>query len=132
MAIAFRLPELPDWRVSFQSRVGRLKWLGPATDEEIRRAGAEGKGVVIAPIAFVSEHVETLVELDREYAELARREGCAPYLRTRTPGVRPVFIETLAQAALKALERGEGPAPYGPWRCPAGHGRCALRSGKAA
>jgi ferrochelatase len=68
----------------------------PSTDDEIRRAGAEGKGVLIAPIAFVSEHVETLVELDHEYAELARQVGATPYLRRRTPGVRRAFIESLA------------------------------------
>ena len=131
-AIAQHLPELTDWRVCFQSRVGRLKWLEPATDAEIRQAGADGKGVVIAPIAFVSEHVETLVELDHEYAELARSVGCAPYLRARTPGVTPGFIETLARATLEAVDRPSACAPHGPWRCPAGHAKCALRRQEAA
>ena len=131
-AIAVHLPELSDWRVSFQSRVGRLKWLDPYTDEEIRVAGAEGKGVVIAPIAFVSEHVETLVELDCEYAELAHKVGCTPYIRARTPGVRASFIEALAKAALEAVGRPSGCAPHGPWRCPAGHAKCALRTKEAA
>jgi ferrochelatase len=126
-AIAERLPELPDRQVCFQSRVGRLRWLAPATDDEIRRAGAEGKGVIIAPIAFVSEHVETLVELDHDYAELARQVACAPYLRARTPGVRPAFIEGLAGAVLGALGRPAALAPQGPWRCPAGLAKCALR-----
>jgi ferrochelatase len=127
--IAARLPELADWRVSFQSRVGPLKWLQPSTDEEIRRAGAEGKGLVVAPIAFVSEHVETLVELDHEYQALARQVGCAPYLRARTPGVRPAFIHELAQAALVSLARPDGEAPHGPWMCPAGLRRCAFHRG---
>ena len=131
-AIAERLPELPDRQVCFQSRVGRLQWLTPSTDDEILRAGAEGKGVIIAPIAFVSEHVETLVELDHDYAELARQVGCAPYLRARTPGVRQVFIEGLAGAVLGALGRPAGLAPYGPWRCPAGHAKCALRGQETA
>jgi ferrochelatase len=130
--IAERLPELSDWRVCFQSRVGRLKWLEPSTDTEVRRAGKDGKGVLVAPIAFVSEHVETLVELDHEYAQLAREVGCAPYLRAHTPGVREAFIDGLAKATLEALGRPGGPAPYGPWRCPAGHAKCALRSGDAA
>ena len=130
-AIAARLPELADWRVCFQSRVGRLEWLTPSTDDEIRRAGADGKGVLVAPIAFVSEHVETLVELDCEYAELAREVGCAPYLRARTPGVDESFIAGLGRAVLEALERPDGAAPHGPWRCPAGHGKCALRAGAA-
>ena len=130
-AIAARLPELADWTVCFQSRVGRLKWLEPSTEDEIRRAGAEGKGVVVAPIAFVSEHVETLVELDHDYAGLARTEGATPYLRARTPGVREPFIATLADAALDALGR-TGVAPYGPWRCGAGLGQCACRGTIAA
>ena len=131
-AIAAQLPELADRRVCFQSRVGRLQWLKPATDEEIRRAGAEGKGVLIAPIAFVSEHVETLVELDHEYARLAAQMGCAPYLRARTPGIQGLFIEELTRAVLRAVGRPGGAAPHGPWRCPAGHAKCALRTEEAA
>lgn len=123
--IAARLPEFPDWRVCFQSRVGPLKWLSPSTEEEIRRAGSEGKGVLVVPIAFVSEHVETLVELDQEYARLAHEAGCRPYLRTPTPTVSEPFIEDLAQAALVALGRTGEARPYGPWLCPAGLGRCA-------
>jgi ferrochelatase len=130
--IAAQLPELSDWRVCFQSRVGRLAWLAPYTDDEIRGAGADGKGVLIAPIAFVSEHVETLVELDRDYARLAAEVGCAPYLRAPTPGIRNAFIEELAAAVLKAANRPSGTAPHGPWRCPAGHAKCALRAGEAA
>ncbi|HZZ31318.1 MAG TPA: ferrochelatase [Phenylobacterium sp.] len=127
-AVAAYLPELADWEVCYQSRVGRLKWLGPSTDDEVRRAAAEGKGVLIAPIAFVSEHVETLVELDHEYAHLAKELGCAPYLRAPTPGVKDSFIAELASAVLSAAERPAGPAPHGPWRCPAGHAKCALRA----
>jgi ferrochelatase len=127
-AIAAKLPELADWRVCFQSRVGRLKWLEPSTDDEIRRAGAEGKGVLIAPIAFVSEHIETLVELDHDYARLAREVGCAPYLRAPTPGVRAAFIEDLAEAVIVALARRDGAGPYGAWLCPAGLSKCACRS----
>ena len=122
-AIAERLPGLPDWQVTFQSRVGRLKWLEPSTEGAIRTAAAEGKGVLISPIAFVSEHVETLVELDHEYADLARELGMTRYLRARTPGVAEGFIRTLADVALDSLDRS-GVAPHGPWRCPAGHGKC--------
>ena len=131
-AIAAQLPELTDWRVCFQSRVGRLQWLKPSTDDEVRLAGAQGKGVLIAPIAFVSEHVETLVELDREYAELAEQVGCAPYLRAPTPGIQGAFIEELTRIVLKAVGRPGGIAPSGAWRCPAGHAKCALRTEKTA
>jgi ferrochelatase len=126
-AIAARLPELPDWQVCFQSRVGRLKWLEPYTDAEIQRAGAEGKGVLVAPIAFVSEHVETKVELDHDYAKLAREGGCSPYLRAATPGVREGFVKDLAEAVLVSLGRQGGPHPYGPWLCPEGLAKCACR-----
>jgi ferrochelatase len=131
-AIAAALPELPDWRVCYQSRVGRLKWLDPYTDAEIRRAGSEGKGVVIAPIAFVSEHVETKVELDHDYARLAAEVGCMPYLRAQTPGVDAAYVDGLASLVLDALKRPGGAAPGGPWRCPAGHAKCALRTEEAA
>ncbi|HEV7383926.1 MAG TPA: ferrochelatase, partial [Phenylobacterium sp.] len=127
-AIAAQLPELSDWRVCFQSRVGRLAWLAPYTEDEIRAAGSDGKGVLIAPIAFVSEHVETLVELDRDYARLAEEVGCAPYLRAPTPGIRSAFIGELAATVLEAAERPSGLAPHGPWRCPAGHAKCAIRT----
>lgn len=126
-AIAARLPELPDWQVCYQSRVGPLKWLEPSTDAEIRRAGAEGKGAIVAPVAFVSEHVETLVELDHEYAKLAAEVGCSPYLRSPTPGVRQAFIDDLAQSVIVSLGRIGGPAPSGAWQCGAGLARCPCR-----
>lgn len=97
------LPQI-DWRICYQSRVGPLQWIGPATDEEIRRAGEEGKGVIVVPIAFVSEHAETLVELDIEYAALARKVGVADYIRVPTVRGEPAFIEGLARLVLRALD----------------------------
>jgi protoporphyrin/coproporphyrin ferrochelatase len=85
-----------DWRVCYQSRVGPLAWLGPSVDEELRRAGQEGTGVVVAPISFVSEHSETLVELDRDYRRLAERCGVPSYRRVATVGTDPRFIVALA------------------------------------
>ncbi|MGB0571098.1 MAG: ferrochelatase [Alphaproteobacteria bacterium] len=85
-----------DWLCCYQSRVGPLEWIGPSTDDEIERAGAEGKSVVIVPIAFVSEHSETLVELDIEYRDLAEKAGVAEYIRVATVGTVPVFIDGLA------------------------------------
>jgi len=130
-ATAALLPELTDWRVCYQSRVGRLKWLEPSTETAILAAGEDGKGVIVSPIAFVSEHVETLVELDHEYAELAQARGVTPYLRARTPGVQPAFIGELARAVTGALPR-TGAQPHGPWRCPATHGKCACVDRSAA
>ena len=91
-----------DWRICYQSRVGPLKWLEPATDAEIARAGREGLGVILAPIAFVSEHSETLVELDIEYEKLARRAGVPDYRRAATVGTDPVFIAGLAELVRRA------------------------------
>lgn len=92
-----------DWTICYQSRVGPLEWIGPATDAEIRRAGADGKGVIIAPIAFVSEHSETLVELDIDYANLARDCGVPDYRRVPTVSVRQEFIGGLADLVLESL-----------------------------
>jgi ferrochelatase len=97
---ALGMPGL-DHTVCYQSRVGPLEWIGPATDSEIRRAASEGKGVIVAPIAFVSEHSETLVELDIEYAHLAK--GAPDYIRVPTVGTRAEFIDGLAGLVEKAL-----------------------------
>lgn len=111
-AVAARLGPV-DWSLCYQSRVGPLKWLGPATPDAIEAAGRDGKGVILVPIAFVSEHIETLVELDIEYGELAHEHGISPYLRAPTVSVAPRFIGALADAVGEALGR-TGVAPYGP------------------
>jgi protoporphyrin/coproporphyrin ferrochelatase len=95
-----------DWAVCYQSRVGPLEWIGPSTDAEIARAGAEAKGVVVAPIAFVSEHSETLVELDIDYAKLARESGVRDYIRVPAAGTRAEFIAGLADLVEKAIDAG--------------------------
>ena len=104
---------LQDWTVCYQSRVGPMKWLGPSTVEALEQAAKDGVGAVVVPIAFVSEHVETLVELDIEYGELAHSLGVKPYLRVPAVGVTPAFIDTLAEAAEQALARNDI-APHGP------------------
>lgn len=105
----------PDaWSICYQSRVGPMTWLGPSTPDAIHKAAEDGVGVVVTPVAFVSEHIETLVELDMEYGELAKTLGVTPYLRTPTVGVAAPFINTLADATVEALGRSEGAAPFGP------------------
>ena len=89
--------------VCYQSKVGRLEWIGPATDAEIMRAGRDGKGVIAVPIAFVSEHSETLVELDIEYRKLAHESGVPDYRRAATVGAHPDFIAGLAGLVRNAL-----------------------------
>ena len=131
-AVMAFLPELTDHVVCYQSRVGPLQWLKPATDDEIRRAAADGVGVIITPIAFVSEHVETLVELDHEYGDLADELGMTTYLRVPALGADPDFIAGLAGSALEALGRGDGVEPSGPWTCPPNFAQCACRAAAAS
>jgi len=118
-----------DWRLCYQSRVGPMKWLEPATDSEIRRAGAESKGLVVVPIAFVSEHSETLVELDLEYGSLASQCGVADYIRVPTVSVREAFIDGLALLVSRAAASNV-PATCGEGRiCPAAFRRCGYDQG---
>lgn len=102
IAAALGLSEA-DWTVCFQSRVGPLEWIGPDTDEEIRRAGRDGVPVVLFPIAFVSEHSETLVELDIDYRHLAEQSGVPGYVRVPTVGTTPAFIAGLAELVRTAV-----------------------------
>ena len=104
---AAAVPDL-DWTVCYQSRVGPLEWIGPSTDAEIVRAGAQGRPLIVVPIAFVSEHSETLVELDIEYRRLAERKGVPRYTRVATVDTGAAFIEGLAELVRAALagERG--------------------------
>ena len=112
-------PDL-DWTVCYQSRVGPLEWIGPATDDELRRAGRDRVPVVVAPISFVSEHSETLVELDLDYRDLAAASGVPAYHRVSAVGTEPDFIQSLAtlvrQACIEGRVRG----------CASGFARCAM------
>lgn len=119
-----------DHAICYQSRVGPMKWLGPSTPEAIEKAARDGVGVVITPIAFVSEHIETLVELDIEYGELAHEKGASPYLRAPAVGIEPLFIDALADAAVSALSR-TGVAPFGQG-CKADWKACPYRNGRQA
>ncbi|MEJ1967862.1 MAG: ferrochelatase [Rhizomicrobium sp.] len=116
-----------DWSVCYQSRVGPLEWIGPATDGEIRRAGAEGKGLIVAPIAFVSEHSETLVELDIEYAHLAKASGVPDYLRVATVGAHPAFIAALGGLVMRVSAATSTISSRGTRICPAGFRTCPNR-----
>ncbi len=114
-----------DWRVCYQSRVGPLRWIGPATDEMIRQAGADGVPLVVVPIAFVSEHSETLVELDIEYRHLAEEAGVPAYHRVPAVGTAPAFVEGLARLVRRTEAGGCEPCSQDGGRlCPAAHGRC--------
>ena len=89
-----------DCILSYQSRVGPLKWTEPSTEDVIVENSKKGKHLVIVPIAFVSEHSETLVELDIEYEKLARKNGCVNYTRIEALGINEYFIESLSDLIL--------------------------------
>jgi protoporphyrin/coproporphyrin ferrochelatase len=90
------------WQLTYQSRVGPLKWLGPDTVEYLA-ANAKGRAVVTVPIAFVSEHLETLYDLDILAKEAAEKGGAAFYGRARAVGSRPDFIAALADIVRTAI-----------------------------
>lgn len=120
-AVAERLKDRrADWRVCYQSRVGPLEWLGPSLDDELARAAADGKAVVVAPVSFVSEHSETLVELDMEYRGMAAGLGVPAYVRVPALGTHPRFLDALEGLARAALAAPEGTMRGGGAACPAG------------
>ena len=108
-----------DWVICYQSRVGPLKWIGPATEDEIVRAGRAGVGLVIVPIAFVSEHSETLVELDIKFRRHADECGVPVFERVPALGVARDFIDGLADLVRAAADAPAGAA------CEAGGRPCA-------
>lgn len=96
-----------DYRICYQSRVGPMKWIGPSTEEEIIKAGADKVPLLVVPVAFVSEHSETLVELDVEYRHLADKHGVPEYWRVPALGADNLYIEALTDLCLK-VNRSEG------------------------
>ncbi|WP_457638712.1 ferrochelatase [Persephonella sp.] len=92
------MEHFPDVKYStaYQSKVSPVKWLEPFTDEEIIRLAEQGiKKLAVIPVSFVSEHSETLYELDIQYGKLAREKGIHDYKRVGTLKEHPVFIQTL-------------------------------------
>lgn len=90
--------------LAYQSRVGPVEWLKPYTDDSIREIGARGvKSMLTVPISFVSEHIETLEEIDMEYRELAHESGIDNWGRVPALNTNPVFINDLADAVVEAL-----------------------------
>ena len=88
--------------LSYQSRVGPLKWIGPSTDIVIKEEAQKKKIIVVVPVAFVSEHSETLVELDIEYKKLAIENGSKDYVRVPAVTANQDFINSLKSSILSA------------------------------
>jgi ferrochelatase len=120
-----------DWSVCYQSRVGPLKWIGPSTRAEVERAGKDGKSIVLYPLAFVSEHSETLVELDIDYRRVAGECGVPAYIRVPTVGTHPLFIEGLADRVRAVLAEPKVAVCHGATAMPCSqqHRGCPLVSG---
>jgi len=92
--------------LAYQSRVGPVEWLQPYTDDAIRELGTKGvKDLAIVPISFVSEHIETLQEIDIEYREIAEESGIENFYRVPAPNLQPLFIQALAELVLDSLEK---------------------------
>ncbi len=88
--------------LSYQSRVGPLKWIGPSTENVIKEEAKKQKIIIVVPVAFVSEHSETLVELDIEYKKLAEENGSKDYIRVPAVTANQDFINSLKSSILSA------------------------------
>ena len=93
------------YTLAYQSRVGPVEWLQPYTQDAIKELGSKNvKDLVVVPISFVSEHIETLQEIDIEYRELAEESGIHNFRRVPALNTNPVFINALAELVLDALK----------------------------
>lgn len=92
--------------LSYQSRVGPIEWLRPYTDDVIPDLGNDGvKNLVVVPISFVSEHIETLEEIDIEYRELAEESGISNWRRASALNTDSIFIDDMADLVVEALNQ---------------------------
>jgi protoporphyrin/coproporphyrin ferrochelatase len=115
----------PDWVICYQSRATPQQWIGPSTDAEIERAAHDGVAVLVVPIAFVSDHSETLVELDVDYRALARRLGVPGYFRVSAQNSDAAFIAALARMVRHARAHGPGLCSHAGGRiCPIDRSQC--------
>jgi ferrochelatase len=102
--IMARLGNKNSHQLSFQSKIGPVKWLEPLTNDVIIELGKQGiQDVLVVPISFVSEHVETLYELDILYKKVAQQAGIANFRRVPTLNSDPAFIRALAEIVESTL-----------------------------
>ena len=118
-AVMQRLGFSHPYLLSYQSEVGPVRWLGPSTEQVLKELGAKGhRHVLVVPIAFTSDHIETLSELDIEYGHVAAAAGITHYVRAPALNARPAFLDALASLVAGHLASGR---PFGrqyPLRCP--------------
>ena len=95
--------------LAYQSRVGPVEWLKPYTEDALQELAAQGvDDLLVVPISFVSEHIETLQEIDIEYRELAEEAGIENFQRVPALNTHPVFIDSLATLVMDALDAPSG------------------------
>ena len=112
----------------YQSRVGLAKWLGPSTKHEIESLAKDGINIIIVPISFISEHIETLVELDIEYKLIADKYNIK-YERVAALGIEINFIKSLAKIVEATSNNGIDLLTYGSELCPKKFTNCICRRG---
>jgi protoporphyrin/coproporphyrin ferrochelatase len=118
-AVMTRLGFSHPWLLSYQSEVGPVPWQGPSTEKVIRELGAKGRThLLVVPIAFTSDHIETLSELDLEYGELAHKVGITSYVRAPALNDDPRFLDALADVVHEHLRSGDAHSVQYPVRCP--------------
>jgi ferrochelatase len=120
-----------DWSICYQSRVGPLKWIGPSTEEALEKAAHDQVPVLIYPHAFVSEHVETLVEIEEEYREVAHELGVPGFARVPTVSTHPAFIAGLANLVRQQIDAGAFPNERNIRVCPMEFSECCHGRAKA-
>jgi len=104
--------------LAYQSKVGPVEWLKPGTGWVIEQlATRDHKHVLVIPIAFTSDHIETLSEIDREYSDLAARLGITHFRRAPALNERPAFLDALAGLVRAHLSSGEAHSAAYPLRC---------------
>ena len=93
--------------LAYQSKVGPVRWLGPSTEEVIRRLGKQRRGgVLVVPVAFTSDHIETLHEIDIEYKDLAEQSGIRRFERAPALNDDVLFLDALADLVARHLREG--------------------------
>lgn len=101
-----------NYKLAYQSKIGPVKWLEPMTDKVIKElAQKEVKKLAVIPVSFVSEHPETLYELDCQYGKLAKELGIKDYIRIPTLKDNPIFIQALKELVENNVEKGQTTAP---------------------
>ena len=120
-----------DYAECYQSRVGPVKWTTPSVEDELQRAASDKVPVLIYPHAFVSEHFETLVEIEEEYRHMASELGVPGFGRVPTVSTHPEFIAGLKDIVLEAIDRNgaiKGAGKNGAGLCPPEYKACACRA----